>query len=95
MRYRLSERFAFFMEQAPNYSRRQLFDFNLQAYDVRSAIVHGDTPEVRSPQEGVVSMDVFVDRVEELLRLALRQAILSPTSSGNSLVDWKKLIVGD
>ncbi len=40
-------------------------------------------------------MDVFVDRVEELLRLALRQAILSPISSGNSLVDWKKLIVGD
>jgi hypothetical protein len=83
------------MEQAPNYSRRQLFDFILQACDVRSAIVRGDTREVRLPQEGVVSMDVFVDRVEELLRLALRQAILSPISSGNSLVDWKKLIVGD
>ena len=51
--------------------------------------------KVRLPQEGVVSMDVFVDRIEELLRLALRQAILSPISSGNSLVDWKKLIVGD
>jgi hypothetical protein len=95
MRYRLSERFAFFLEKAPNYSRRQLFDFALQAYDVRSAIVHGDTPEMRLPQEGVVSMDVFVDRVEELLRLAMSKAILSPTSSGNSLVDWKKLIVGD
>ncbi len=43
------------MEQAPNYSRRQLFDFILQAYDARSVIVHCDTPEVRLPQEGVVS----------------------------------------
>src|SRR5713101_4934463 len=40
-----SAREAFFMEQAPNYSRRQLFDFILQPYDVGSAIVHCDTPE--------------------------------------------------
>jgi hypothetical protein len=94
MRYRLSERFAFFLDQAPNLSRRQLFDFILQAYDVRSAIVHGAIPEVRLPGAGVVSMEVFVDQVEELLRLAMHKAILSPASYKDSLIDWRSLILG-
>lgn len=89
--YRLAERFAFFLEGTSEYTRQELFDLMRSAYHIRNNVVHGGTPEkkqLKSPKEGQVSLERFIEIAEDLLRLAIKKAI----SSG--LPDWVKLVFG-
>ncbi len=47
-----------------------------QAYDARSAIVHGGSPsETRLPDNQSANLPTFIDAIEELVRLGLRKAL--------------------
>jgi hypothetical protein len=98
--HRLAERCAFFLSDSSNYSRLQLFWHMRRAYLVRNIIVHGGTPKpqemqlpTNGPRNGNVSLEQFADFTENLLRLALRKAILTPKTHGSSSADWAELIL--
>jgi hypothetical protein len=56
-----------------------------QAYDARSAIVHGGSPtDTRLPDNPSASLPTFIDAIEELVRLGLRKG-LSMKEDGNKL----------
>jgi len=60
------------------YSRREIFDLVTTAYRLRNTIVHGGRlggKEVQLPRQGAVSISVFRDAVEELMRRAIRKAL--------------------
>ena len=47
-----------------------------QAYDARSAIVHGSSPEeTHLPDNQSATLPTFIDAIEELVRLGLRKAL--------------------
>ncbi len=94
MRYRLAERFAFFVGEEPGCPRRSLFRQIRNAYDVRSAIVHGAAPSEDSLKviDEKVSIEKFVHVTEQLLRLALKKMV--HLQRRNALPDWTKLIFG-
>jgi hypothetical protein len=96
MRFRLSPRFAWFVEPDPA-SRRARFRHVRNAYDTRSALVHGGQPGVgllELPGEGQVTLVRFVEVTEEFLRVALRKAIETAPSSKGTLLDWDSVIFG-
>jgi hypothetical protein len=56
-----------------------------QAYDVRSAIVHGGSPEAtRLPDNQSADLPAFIDAIEYIVRLGLRKA-LSMKEDGNKI----------
>lgn len=66
------------------------------AYDVRVSIVHGATPGEDSLRtlEGKVSIEKFVDRIEELLRIALKKMLQLQRDPRTWPPDWNRLIFG-
>jgi len=75
LRFRFAVRAAKFIEH-PHYSERDVFHVMRRAYDTRSAVVHGGSPsDVRLPDNPSATMPVFIDAVEELVRLGLRKAL--------------------
>jgi hypothetical protein len=47
-----------------------------RAYDVRSAIVHGGSPEDTGlPDNRSADLGTFIDAIEDLVRLGLRKAL--------------------
>jgi Apea-like HEPN len=75
LRFRFALRAAKFVEHA-NYGEREIFRVMRQAYDARSAIVHGGSPkETALPDNPSASLPTFIDAIEELVRLALRKAL--------------------
>lgn len=57
------------------------------AYDARSAIVHGSLPSeknIRLPDNQSATLPTFIDVIEELVRLGLRKA-LSMKEHGKNL----------
>jgi hypothetical protein len=96
MRFRLSLRFAWFVE-ADSSSRQERFRHIRNAYDARSALVHGgvlDENLLKLPGEGQVTLTKFVDATEDILRVALRKAIETAPFSKGKLVDWNSVIFG-
>jgi len=75
--FRLAQRAALFVDWS-EYSRREIFDLVTIAYRLRNTIVHGGRlggKEVQLPRQGAVSISVFRDAVEELMRRAIRKAL--------------------
>ncbi len=64
-RFRFALRVAKFMEH-PSYSEREVFLTMRQAYDARSAIVHGGSPKnTRLPDNQSAELSTFTDAVED------------------------------
>ena len=75
LRFRFALRAAKFIEH-PNYGERDIFRVMRQAYDARSAIVHGGSPkETFLPDNQSATLPTFIDAIEELVRLGLRKAL--------------------
>lgn len=75
LRFRFALRAAKFIEH-PNYGELDIFAVMRQAYDARSAIVHGGSPkETRLPDNPSANLPTFIDAIEELVRLGLRKAL--------------------
>jgi len=74
-RFRVALRAAKFIGH-PSYSDREVFRVMRRAYDVRSAIVHGGSPEdTRLPDNQSADLGSFIDAVEDVVRLGLRKAL--------------------
>jgi hypothetical protein len=96
LRFRLAQRFAFFTE-IDGYKRIDRFRLMRNAYDARSAVVHGGDIAASSlslPGEGRVSLLKFVDTVEDVLRAALHRSIETPYSN-TAPANWDTLIFGN
>ena len=75
LRFRFALRAAKFIEH-PSYGEQEIFRIMRQAYDARSAIVHGGSPEkTHLPDNQSANLSTFIDAVEELVRLGLRKAL--------------------
>ncbi len=84
LRFRFALRAAKFIEH-PSYDEHDIYRVMRQAYDARSAIVHGGSPnETRLPDNQSASLPTFIDAIEELVRLGLRKA-LSMREDGKKL----------
>jgi hypothetical protein len=74
-RFRVALRAAKFIEH-PSYGERDVFRVMRRAYDVRSAIVHGGSPEnTHLPDNQSADLRTFIDAVEDVVRLGLRKAL--------------------
>jgi hypothetical protein len=95
LRFRLALRAAFFTE-LDGFERKELFQFARNAYDARSAVVHGGLPEndvLKLPKKGKVTFREFVDFAEDFLRASLKKAVKTQPFKDRSLVDWDSLIL--
>ena len=99
-KYRGELRFRFALRAAkfilhPQYDEHEVFEVMRRAYDARSAIVHGGSPkDTRLPDNPSADLRVFIDAVEELVRLGLHKALLM-TDGGKRIrqaVYWDKLM---
>ncbi|MGZ8942639.1 MAG: hypothetical protein ACXW00_07730 [Methylobacter sp.] len=76
IRFRFSLRAAKFIEH-PSYNEREIFRKMRDAYDERSAIVHGGKPTKKLTL-------TFIEEIEDFVRIGIRKA-LSMGSAGNKL----------
>jgi hypothetical protein len=75
LRFRFALRAAKFIEH-PTYSEHDVFRVMRRAYDARSAIVHGGSPDDTSlPDNQSASLPTFIDAIEGLVRLGLRKGL--------------------
>ena len=86
LRFRFALRAGKFIEH-PLYDEHDVYRVMRQAYDARSAIVHGGSPDVTPlPDNKSADLPTFIDAIEELVRLGLRKA-LSMKEDGKKLRD--------
>jgi len=94
LRFRFALRAAKFIEH-PVLGEREIFRVMRRAYDARSAIVHGGSPnDTRLPDNQFAKLPTFIDAIEELMRLGLRMG-LSMKDDGKNLRQakfWEDLI---
>jgi hypothetical protein len=67
------------------------------AYDTRSVIVHGGTPderELRNLNREPVRIDIFADELEGVIRRALQIAIRQVAAGERFPPDWEELMFG-
>ncbi|MFC3687082.1 hypothetical protein [Aquipuribacter hungaricus] len=97
LRFRLSLRAAYWNE-LPGWSRREVFDLFLKAYDVRSKVAHGGTAKANDMQVrgSVVSLHDFIEATDAVLTAALQKEVrrLHQASTPLQPVAWEDLIVG-
>lgn len=95
LKYRLSLRAAFFLG-SDGREREEVFRFMKLAYDARSSIAHGGTPDkLRDPKGVDVDLYLFTRHLERYLRRALRKAVREAPGKG-PLVDWEgRILAGD
>ena len=75
LRFRFSLRAAKFIEH-PTYNEYEVFRIMRQAYDNRSAIVHGGSSgDTRLPDNNSANLSIFISTIEELVRLGLCKAL--------------------
>ncbi len=95
LRFRFALRAAKFI-QHPSYGEREIFRIMRQAYDARSAIVHGGLPdETHLPDNQSADLPTFIDIIEELIRLGLCKA-LSMEEDGSKIRQpayWDDLVL--
>lgn len=93
--YRTALRAAKFIEH-PTFSETEVFRVMRQAYDARSSVVHGGTMKaLRLPDNDSASLRIFIDVVEELVRLGIFKA-LSMKEDGHKLREseyWNELVL--
>jgi hypothetical protein len=93
--FRLALRAAAFCEPDQlAMSRRDVFETMRSAYNVRSKIVHGDSPKGGDLMVGgaVVSLPEFVQAIEDILRQGLREAVARASDPADSWPpDWDGL----
>lgn len=78
MRYRLAVRAAGYVEFAL-YNQRQVYDLLREAYDVRSAVVHGGSiRHTKLPDKPDANLGEFTLAVEEVMRLGIKKALVDP-----------------
>lgn len=100
IRYRLSLRAALFLADEPD-SRRTVFRWMRDAYDLRSKLAHGG--EVigmklpKRPDGTMVDSDEFVAAIQTYMRQALVKAIhlVNDPSAPKNLVEWDDLVFGN
>lgn len=96
LRYRLSQRLAFFLHDDPT-KRMDVFEDIKKAYDIRSKIVHGKQPEdVKRAGGLVVKVSEFIDKIEEHMRAAIHKAVQAANKAGtaSALPNWDQLVMG-
>ena len=92
--FRMALRAAKFLEH-PNYGEQEIFEVMHRAYDARSAIVHGGLPKKTSlPDNPSANLSTFVKAIEEVVRLALQQALSRKEDEKNLGQDgyWNALL---
>ena len=97
LRFRFALRAGKFIEH-PDYTEHDIYRVMRRAYDARSAIVHGGSPDdTRLPDNQDATLPAFIDAIEELVRLGLRKA-LSMKQDGKKLREaayWEGLLFPD
>jgi len=99
IRYRLSLRAALFLASEPE-SRRTVFKWMRDAYDLRSKLAHGgEISGVKLPKRPdgtAVDLEEFVSAIQTYLRSALVKAIhlVNDPSTPKHLVEWDALVFG-
>lgn len=89
--YRLSHRAAMYLGSSLE-NQKYMFNFMRSAYNVRSKIVHGDTPDLPKKQDGnkYESLKDFCRDLEEYLRQGVKKAIAS--KDDEKKIDWDSII---
>lgn len=89
--YRLSHRAAMYLGSSIEH-QKYIFNFMRNAYNVRSKIVHGDTPSLPKKQDGnrYESLKDFSRDLEGYLRFGVKRAIAS--NVGERKIDWDSII---
>ena len=97
LRFRFALRAAKFITH-PNFSEHDIFRTMRRAYDARSAVVHGGSRnDTRLPGNQTAESPIFIDAIEELVRLGLRKA-LSMREDGKKLHQaeyWDSLVFSE
>jgi hypothetical protein len=100
IRYRLSLRAALFLSNEPE-SRRTVFRWMRDAYDLRSKLAHGGDLSgaklPKRPDETILDIQEFVAAIQTYIRLALVKAIhlVNDPSAPRNLVEWDDLVFGN
>jgi len=94
LRFRFSLRAAFFL--APDIeTRKRFFQFMRNAYDARSALVHGGEPDPRLfrvfGQD--LTLEQFIERLASELRKALHRAVEIRDAGSGGLLNWDELVL--
>jgi Apea-like HEPN len=98
IKFKFALRSAYLLEPGDPKRRREIFEDMQNAYDVRSAIVHGTKLSKKKTKEqqriggAQVSIADFVERIEDYIRAALREALMSSTGEFNP--KWNDKIIG-
>ena len=93
LRFRLAVRAAMFVE-APQYTRRQVFDLMRKAYNVRSGVVHGGSiKNTGLPGKLAATFGEFVSAFEYVMRLGLQKALVHPQVGQTGY--WEDLLFSD
>lgn len=98
LKFRLALRGAKFLHDQPE-QRRSTFRFLKNAYDVRSAIAHGSTPDPSSLKASDGSrcknLQEFAREVQRVLRIAMQKAVRRIASQGAFTDEkWDELTLG-
>ena len=99
IRYRLSLRAALFLASEPE-SKRTIFRWMRDAYDLRSKLAHGgDVSNAKLPKRPdgtTLGIEEFVTAIQAYIRLALVKAIhlVNDPSSPKYLIEWDDLVFG-
>jgi hypothetical protein len=92
LRFRLSSRAASYIRDASK-SRRAVFRTFMAAYRMRSRLVHGGEARPVTLNGEQVSAERMVELIEDLLRIALRQALEEASQKpGRWTIDWESLL---
>ena len=92
LRFRLSSRAACYIRD-PSRSRRSIYRLFMAAYVLRSRLVHGSEAKPINVAGEEMSPAQVVEVIEDLLRVALNQAISEAASDSTTwAVDWEALL---
>jgi hypothetical protein len=91
IKYQFALRAAYLLEPSDEQERRAVFEDLTHAYNVRSKLSHGAKADPRDLKinDVNVSLSEFVRRIEDRIRQAVRNVVLS-----ESVPEWKDLIIG-
>jgi hypothetical protein len=92
-RFRTAIRGALFIDGS-GLTAREVKKQLIRGYDVRSAVAHGGTPsesDLKSANGESLTLDEFVEGIEELVRLAVRKAIECVGAGNGWPPDWDAL----
>jgi len=96
MRYRLAMRAGALVGSEELEERLRIWRFMRGAYDARSIIVHGGTPDERDLlgfDRQPLGLAAFADELEEVMRLALQRAVSMVADGQKFPPDWERLIL--